>query len=564
MKSSPSEPTTKRDMTAIKRELSLNLDGVAISSAVGLSAKMAVDLTDISPASASIILNKQPKPTLTIPQIQSPSNSVFTTTSAEDEMTSQSVTPSEFGYQHLNRQSNVISSLENSPNSYENLEVAFLNETRKLIPPPSPKIKSTISIIYKSPTKEQPPTSVDDEENPRKPLLETAFDENMIYEQVKIFRNAVNEVNELLQKEDHIVPDLKMDISPKETNSNLIDLSSDNDIPSSDDIHMSDNNDSLENDEQTCSLYENVEMRKPSNFYENIDINGDRKTEPSQSEEREKKVFSVRQLATKFEISPSAEQKPPNQKIKQLDRSAQITRSLDENAFVREFGSVKKIDEFTRSVLTISKPIDDDRKTKTLNLPKKIPGQINLQKVEESIPLNVKITPTTENPISLIQNNQVQNHAIRGVQLNRDRIERIKEERRNQLSEKYRSESFKTRSKTDLSKEENQPKFVSESLRVKSKSRGDVRTIPKDNDNLKTNEVVQFSNRVRSISDEKNQNNCDGIEVNGTLTIVTESNQNQKKEDYKNVHLKFERKSLDFPVRDRNVDVITRHTVSSK
>uniref|UniRef100_T1H3U2 Uncharacterized protein n=1 Tax=Megaselia scalaris TaxID=36166 RepID=T1H3U2_MEGSC len=138
VKSSPSEPT-KRDISAVKRELSLNLDGVAISSAVGLSTKMAVDLTDISPGSASLILNKQTKAQLNVPQIQSPSNSIFTTTSAEDEMTSQSVTPSEFGYQHLNRQSNVISSLENSPNSYENLEVAFLNETRKLIPPPSPK-----------------------------------------------------------------------------------------------------------------------------------------------------------------------------------------------------------------------------------------------------------------------------------------------------------------------------------------------------------------------------------------------------------------------------------------
>lgn len=516
---------------------------------------MAVDLTDISPGSASLILNKQTKAQLNVPQIQSPSNSIFTTTSAEDEMTSQSVTPSEFGYQHLNRQSNVISSLENSPNSYENLEVAFLNETRKLIPPPSPKIKSTISIIYKSPTKEQPPTSVDDEENPRKPLLETVFDENMIYEQVKIFRNAVNEVNELIRKEDQIVPDLKMDISPKETNSNLIDLSSDNDIPSSDDIHMSDNNDSLEGDEHTCSLYENVELRKPSNDYEEIDVNGEK---DARKADREKKVFSVRQLATKFEISPSAEQKPQNQKIKQLDRSAQITRSLDENAFVREFGSVKKIDDFTKSVQTISRPIDDDRKAKTLNLPKKIPGQVNLQKVEESASLDVKITPTNENPISLIQNN-----AISGVQLNRDRIERIKEERRNQMSEKYRSESFKTRSKTDLTKDENQQKFVSESLRVKSKSRTDVRSFSRDNDNLKTTETLQFSNRVRSISDEKNQNNCDGIEMNGTLT-GTESNQNQKKDDYKNVHLKFERKSLDFPVRERNAEVITRHSVSSK
>uniref|UniRef100_T1H4W4 Rho-GAP domain-containing protein n=1 Tax=Megaselia scalaris TaxID=36166 RepID=T1H4W4_MEGSC len=145
-------------------------------------------------------------------------------------------------------------------------------------------------------------------------------------------------------------------------------------------------------------------------------------TKDARKADREKKVFSVRQLATKFEISPSAEQKPQNQKIKQLDRSAQITRSLDENAFVREFGSVKKIDDFTKSVQTISRPIDDDRKAKTLNLPKKIPGQVNLQKVEESASLDVKITPTNENPISLIQNN-----AISGVQLNRDRIERIKE-----------------------------------------------------------------------------------------------------------------------------------------
>lgn len=303
--------------------------------------------------------------------------------------------------------------------------------------------------------------------------------------------------------------------------------------------------------------------------------------------------FIVRQLANKFETSPvdSAPfdfSKPAVKKLdtnrnspcfvkvksnKQLHKTAKITRSLDENAFIREFGSVNKLDGVTRSTQQLPQ-IDGMNgvsrrlsleyiRPKTLNPPKRLPdledtdteicksegkntlkSDVTKPAEDPTAEYNVKITPTTENPISLIQHNVNMDMPSEGgatksnedeknqtslssikvlgsFKLDRERIEKIKEERRHQLNEKFRSESFRGGDPSEYNKEKSKsrielrelkdPEPKSESLRFKSKSRGDVRSTSKESsigDYLAGGTLGLISNRVRRISDEKNQNEC--------------------------------------------------------
>lgn len=272
--------------------------------------------------------------------------------------TSQSMTPSEFGYQHFNRQSGAVS-LESSPKScdnnlYENLERSFSSydgTTRLNINPKitsaksSSPIRSTINITYnlKSPIKNathenvffssnnsenNKPKSISNDyevvnvvgglqEKPTKPLLETSFDENMVYEQVKFFKGAVSEVNSLLDNgNNHLIVEEKptepeadlllfsmddevndatqqvvpnVDVSKddeattkmeSEVNSNTMttfgSVESKRKFVETDDVPMYDDHDhdvdiqdSLELNSD-FSLYENVEYRKPMSVYENV------------------------------------------------------------------------------------------------------------------------------------------------------------------------------------------------------------------------------------------------------------------------------------------------------
>lgn len=303
---------------------------------------MSVDDTSLSS------LNKQ---IINIPS--TPNTPNYTHTSGN---TSQSMTPSEFGYQHLNRQSGAVS-LESSPKScdvnlYENLERSFSSydgTTRLSINPKitpakaSSPIRSTINITYnlKSPLKNathenvffssnsesnKPKTISSDyevvnvvssvQEKQTKPLLETSFDENMVYEQVKFFKGAVSEVNSLLDNGNshliveekqaepeadlllfsmddevndstqQVVPDVDVIASEttaaakieSEVNSNTMTTFAavdskrkfveNDDVPMYDD-HDVDIQDSLELNSD-FSLYENVEYRKPMSVYENV------------------------------------------------------------------------------------------------------------------------------------------------------------------------------------------------------------------------------------------------------------------------------------------------------
>ncbi|XP_073824051.1 GTPase-activating protein CdGAPr isoform X2 [Musca autumnalis] len=690
----------KRDMQALKRELSLDLNPVG-----------GPKLT----AESSIQRNHN---------LISP-NSNFT------DNTSQSVTPSEYGYQNLQRQLSMHSLIETDENSpayeeYENTP-SNLNSPLKTLASP---IKSTISITYnlKSPTKERPISySRHKEERQQsshstKPLLETSFDENTVYEQVKFFRNSVTEVNQLLS-EDRKYPQKELENLAEVEELSESEKDSDKDTPidtHGEDIQMSD---------EEKLLYENVELRKPTSVYENLmgeemkallkeessnpdsyedpeveldslDSIKDQETETievaANTARRSPSNFSVKELATKFEVSP-VEQMPafdfsgnrsslrkPNTlntathpersskshhhhqqqqqqqtaSLKQkLNKTQQITRSLDENAFIREFGS-KNLQELKSSQQlnqqSAANEAGNRRKSfdftrpKTLNPPKRLPGmpiteeycasKANNDKTTLKIDLpkeknfnnsldhdyenaDLKITPTTENRISLIQNNvHPENTAdlnnsnistsptntsggtgggattpstnlkvLSGVKLDRERIDRIKEERRQQLTQKYHADSFKSKSKTDLNLTKNEDdKFSPDntSLRVKSKSRADMRTLQKDMDNLKefgrnppssavSETTLNTQHRVRSISDEKNQNSYDQTNANNagvggdsfikrsqhslnkvnttkpptssaSSTLTTSTTTDQEEFSARATVQKFERKSMDF------------------
>lgn len=310
-------------------------------------------------------LNKQ---IINIPS--TPNTPNYTHTSGN---TSQSMTPSEFGYQHLNRQSGAVS-LESSPKScdinlYENLERSFSSydgTTRLSINPKitsaksSSPIRSTINITYnlKSPLKHathenvffssnlesnKPKTISSDyevvnvvsslQEKPTKPLLETSFDENMVYEQVKFFKGAVSEVNSLLDNGNghlvieekqtepeadlllfsmdddatqQVVPDISANdaattIIESEVNSNTMttfaNVDSKRKFVESDDVPMYDDHDvdiqdSLELNSD-FSLYENVEYRKPMSVYENVTMKPMSKSVDSKDQDESDKVTSM-------------------------------------------------------------------------------------------------------------------------------------------------------------------------------------------------------------------------------------------------------------------------------
>ncbi|XP_030381124.1 GTPase-activating protein CdGAPr [Scaptodrosophila lebanonensis] len=627
----------RRDMHALKRELSLDLQTLHSRSPQAPN------------RAATLPVKEQLQAAAAVAAMSSPNNSNFT------DNTSQSVTPSEFGYQHLQRQLSMRSLLETEESSpvYEDYEHTPSNAItpQKLASP----IKSTISITYKSPEKEKP-----------KALLETNFDENIVYEQVKLFRNSVTEVNQMLTEQPQTVGSNRHSLKQIEEEDGGASKAAE---MAQQLLRLSGNSDNMEQ-----LLYENIELRKPKTVYENLrgeemklnvnikldNYTNDTDTKPSDRIEldsleslkqdteqsdmeynqeylmaapgsaRKSPSFSVKELATKFESSPveqlpnfdfslrGGSMKKPNElslppppaqaaplpapkpvALKKLNNTQKITRSLDENAFVREFGG-KQLQDMAKlpelPELNNRRKSFDFTRPKTLNPPKRLPGMSITEEICMKPPpkLPEQITPTTENRISLIQQNNVpkeQTHSnatqslnvpgrksvLTGVKLDRERIDKIKEERRQQLTQKYYGDSLKSRSKTELNstcKEDDNNFQTTESLRIKSKSRGDMHALQKDMDmNLKqlaraagsestlnttggsaggigvgiggvavtTDYATQ---RVRSISDEKNQNCDTNNGVASSLQSVKTTA--QKYAANKTVAPKFERKSIDF------------------
>jgi Rho GTPase-activating protein 32 len=627
----------------------------------------------------------------------SPSTPHLTTSDKTNETgnTSQSVTPSEIGYQNFyNRQISVTPEIDDKNELVVKPTIVHVSSSpaNQIPADKTSPIKSTISITYnlKSPSSAKSDSSQqkffnDDfqQENLEKDgLLETSFDETMVYEQVKFFKSAVDQVNDLVDERTPQIANEKKDEANAEEHYEIVFKNDEKLIIS--DVYMKDERvdendkkrefdqeletqDSLEFD-QNLSLYENVDVRKPVKIYENVQMptslnsspvrqprvsfgknyavdDLDRQIESQKSSEKSPtSLTNVRKLATKFETSPVDVQpsfdfnKSPSHRKQEVQlrkgtRNADlytITRSLDENAFIREFGSAKKFEEFNKSVTEIAdltilssnsssrRKSQDYSKPKSLNQPKKLPGfnphipekhencrisvgdsdggghklKLNIgdgleykesqrspSVGSERLPLqtfNVRITPTTENRISLIQSNFEDKKTIsddekststtsltslKMLKLDRERIEKIKEERRLQLNEKYRSESFRNLNnnikitKPKPSIDDFNDDISINSQRFKSKSRNEldseqpysfISAASSSTNNLTSN------SRIRRISDEKNQNDLDsGCDDQVVLRKkVAEVSASDSKFESK-LRQKFEKKSFE-PNRERN------------
>ncbi|XP_052739127.1 GTPase-activating protein CdGAPr isoform X1 [Bicyclus anynana] len=273
------------------------------------------------------------------------------------------------------------------------------------------------------------------------PTESTAEDNIDVYSQVKFFRKSIQEVNAMILE------------SPEK---------------------------------EPCSVYENVEFEETiQRDYENINVDTLKicdKVEISsvkkdESLEKENgnvikptvttKNLNVRELAIRFE-SPTEQKGPFNfdkyktevkyptleRKEEKLEKKKDTkpppispktyklsknsnARSLDENAFVKEFGNEKD----RRRSLEVK-----DVKRQAKYLP-----DLNLNMEEPETKLE-SITPTTENKLSLIQRFDVKKPTdLKNLigfdtekKLSRERIEKYKEERRNFLREKYSSQSFRS------------------------------------------------------------------------------------------------------------------------
>lgn len=268
---------------------------------------------------------------------------------------------------------------------------------------------------------------------------EECIDEDTIYQQVKYFRRSIHEINKLLDKP----------------------LSSDDDevtepVP-----------ENIEYEEQ-CKVSEMIgasetdtETNVESDRFDSLEIYNERS--PTES---------VREIVHKFEPPSGRDSLPPclRARYAKLTRNNSKTRSLDENEFIREFCSQnisrrKSCDEHINQV-------SSERQPKILNQPKLLPEigkkspdyhslhsltkKSNILKETNFNSLNnidaksnhscstgdvVPKENITNLSTSSIPSSIVNESAA--TQLNRERIEKYKEERRNFLREKYRSESFR-------------------------------------------------------------------------------------------------------------------------
>ncbi|KAJ2943287.1 hypothetical protein O0L34_g12093 [Tuta absoluta] len=258
-------------------------------------------------------------------------------------------------------------------------------------------------------------------ETPTQSDQDTDIDQNVdVYSQVKFFKKSIEEVNAMIYE----TPEKRL---YENVNFGLAD------------VKLRDKED-IDNDDHQ----ENGNIVKPKNLnVRELAIRFESPTEPKGPFVFEKFKAEIKypSLERKEEDKKanSKETKPPiSPKSCKLSRSSSNARSLDENAFVKEFGD-KSIDR--RKSFEV-------RDTKS----RKFLPDLNLNMTEEreSKEKLESITPTTENKISLIQRFDIRPEVKPFLShdteknLSRERIEKYKEERRNFLREKYSSQSFRS------------------------------------------------------------------------------------------------------------------------
>ncbi|XP_050557742.1 GTPase-activating protein CdGAPr isoform X2 [Spodoptera frugiperda] len=348
--------------------------------------------------------------------------------------------------------------------NYINLQSSSTSKSSPGSPLKSP-LKSTISITFRSPTKnkgfEDTPTNdrdsvyedidleknlsiVEDASVPQTDaclptqqacqpndiqdliILETPTETNLdedldVYSQVKFFKKSIDEVNAMLLPEDRHYENIAFEKQKDYENINVDTLKiCDKDVSDVDNTKPVENgNFKTMNVRELAIRFESPTEQKSAFTFEKF------KAEikyPSLERKDEKKVIEIKKIDLK-----TASEQPQSYK---LSKNSCNARSLDENAFVKEFGNDQT---------------NDRRKSLEVKTSKKLPD-LNLN---TDIEHKVIITPTTENKISLIQ--RFDRPDVKNIisfdcdkKLSRERIEKYKEERRNFLREKYSSQSFRS------------------------------------------------------------------------------------------------------------------------
>lgn len=349
--------------------------------------------------------------------------------------------------------------------NYINLQSSSTSKSSPGSPLKSP-LKSTISITFRSPTKgknfEDTPTNdrdsvyedidleknlsiVEDATVPQTDaclptqeacqpddvqdliILETPTETSIndgidVYSQVKFFKKSIDEVNAMLLPEDRHYENIGFEKHNDYENINVDTLKiCDKDV----EINGFDNTkDCIENGNIKQMNVRELAIRFESPTEQKSQFIFDKfKAEikyPSLERKEDKKVVELKKKELKPTVSPKS--------YKLTKNSA---RSLDENAFIKEFGT---------------EPSNRRKSLEVKDASKKLPD-LNLNTEEHET--KVVITPTTENKISLIQ--RFDRPEIKSLitldtdkKLSRERIEKYKEERRNFLREKYSSQSFRS------------------------------------------------------------------------------------------------------------------------
>ncbi|XP_031329865.1 GTPase-activating protein CdGAPr isoform X2 [Photinus pyralis] len=280
----------------------------------------------------------------------------------------------------------------------------------------------SVNLIEFSPC--DPPPDLTKLSNDKRKSSETESldDENSIYQQVKYFRRSIHEINALL------------DLNAKGESTTC-----------EEEVSETENYDSLEID--NVHVYENVEVKTEAEVAEPVDKPNvrsltsrfevmDQKPPVSRRNDYDNVSFRGQKPPIVFAAAKHEEVACPKAEVPKLvayDRgslppclraryvkNAIKTRSLDEEAFAKEFAQPlerrKSVDEnFGSKLPTLPK---------VLNQPKPIP-------VDGEKP-DLHLAHSVDNVA-----------AVPEQKLNRERIEKYKEERRKFLHDKYRSESFK-------------------------------------------------------------------------------------------------------------------------
>ncbi|XP_045458016.1 GTPase-activating protein CdGAPr [Melitaea cinxia] len=256
-------------------------------------------------------------------------------------------------------------------------------------------------------------------ETPTESTVDNGID---VYSQVKFFKKSIEEVNAMI-----------LETPEKETEY--------------ENVAFAETRDSLDTKEDESLERENGNVIKPIIATKNLNVRELAIRFESPTEQKgpftfdkyktEVKYPSLEKNDEKVETRKKEMKNPPpiSPKTYKLTKNSNA-RSLDENAFIKEFGT----DKDRRRSMEVK-----DAKRQSKYLP-----DLNLNMEEQEIKLE-SITPTTENKLSLIQRFDIKKPELKDLigfdtekKLSRERIEKYKEERRNFLREKYSSQSFRS------------------------------------------------------------------------------------------------------------------------